>query len=463
MLSTGIWDNDGNLIPLTNIKHMGNNIKDVAVVIVNRDRPDLTDQLVENINKNKGDLLIDLYVIEMGSSQLSKHATFRYDDTDFRGKAYGHNVGVRYVKARGKYRYYFTVMNDVYFTSVNGLEELVVVADRYTDVGIISPTEPESGYAGGICKPIKGREYHCVSQVNYLALLIRSECIDSIGYLTPEFKYCWGAIHELSYKMYLNGYKVAYCDVVTMKHLGSSTYGKVASTVSREEYLQKAQRFAAQYMIEHYGLDWDKKFTKALSDDVVFNTYSKHKNKWEKQLIVGGNNMKKLHLGCGTKKREGWINVDIDEKLNPDIVADVKDLRVFETNTIDIIECCHLLEHLTNADALTALMEWYRVLKLGGKLLIELPNLQRCVELLYEKESKESEMYAMIGIFGGSYLPDETRIDSIHQMHKSGWSLERLSEELKKIGFKKITNLPVTQTWRKATKFNRDMRLECIK
>jgi len=285
MSNTEIWDKHGQLVPLDSVKYDGDNSKDVAVCIVNRDRADITDTLIENIKKNQGNLSIDIYVIEMGSTEPSKHADLNYDDPDFRGKAYGHNVSVRYAKARGNYRYYFTVMNDVYFTTPdNALQELVTVADGNPDLGILSPTEPDSGYAGGICKPLKNSEYHCVSQCNYLALLVRADLIDSIGYLTPEFKYCWGAIHELSYKMYSAGYKVAYCDVVQMFHMGSSTYGKVKNTVSREEYLLNAKKFAARYMVEHYGKKWDKKFSNALSNDVKFNTYTKHRNSWQQSL-----------------------------------------------------------------------------------------------------------------------------------------------------------------------------------
>lgn len=285
MLNTGIWYNNGQLVPLDSINYDGDNVKDVAVCIVNRDRPDITDSLVENIHKHKGDLSVDIYVIEMGSKDKSKNMSFYYDDPNFRGKAYGHNVSVRYAKARGKYRYYFTVMNDVYFTTPErGLEKLVAIADANPSIGILSPTEPDSGYAGGICKPIKGRDFHCVSQCNYLALLVRGECLDKVGYLTPEFKYCWGAIHELSYKMYSNEYKVAYCDAVQMYHMGSSTYGKVKSAVSREEYLKNAQMFAARYMVEHYGKKWDKLFSSVLTDDVMFNTYTKHRDKWEKSI-----------------------------------------------------------------------------------------------------------------------------------------------------------------------------------
>jgi len=173
--------------------------------------------------------------------------------------------------------------------------------------------------------------------------------------------------------------------------------------------------------------------------------------------------MKKLHLGCGGKKRKGWINIDINENVKPDVITDAKDLHMFETNSVDIIECCHLLEHLQFGEAVGALKEWFRVLKKGGKLLIELPNFQRCIEILYNDEGEEAKRFAMIGIYGGGYEPANKIISSIFQLHKSGWSPDTLSEELTKIGFKEIVQKPVTQTWRKATKFNRDMRIECLK
>jgi 2-polyprenyl-3-methyl-5-hydroxy-6-metoxy-1,4-benzoquinol methylase len=287
MSNIEIWDKYGDLVPLEDIQYDGDNEKDVAVVITNRDRPDLTDQLVEQIQNCKGDLSIDIFVIEMGSTKRSKHESYHYEDPDFRGKAFGHNVGVRYAKARGRYRYYFTVMNDLEFTCKRGLERLVAIADRNPRVAILSPTEPQAGYAGGICKPVLGKDYQCVSQVNYLALLVRSEMIEQGLYLNPAFKYCWGAIHELSHKAYKLGYHVGYAGEVTMLHFGNSIYGEVKNVPSRREYLQNAQKFAARYMVEHYGKRWDEEFSSVLPEDMrhtKYNTYTRHRLKWEVQL-----------------------------------------------------------------------------------------------------------------------------------------------------------------------------------
>ena len=168
----------------------------------------------------------------------------------------------------------------------------------------------------------------------------------------------------------------------------------------------------------------------------------------------------RLHLGCGERKRKGWVNIDIDNRVKPDIVADAKDLNMFEDKSVDEIECCHLFEHLTYPDAVTALKEWYRVLKKGGKLSLELPNFKKCIEILYKKEGEEAQKLAMIGIYG--YIPD-IRKCGISLVHKYGWTPETLTNELRKVGFSEIKQVPVTQTWRKATKYNRDMSLECIK
>jgi len=287
MSNTEIWDKYDELVPLYDVRYEGDNEKDVAVVIVSRDRPDLTDQLVEQIKNCKGDLTIDIITVEMGSTKRSKHESYHYDDPVFRGKAFGHNVGVRYAKARGNYRYYFTVMNDIKFTCKLGLKRLVEIADRNPKAGILSPTEPKAGYAGGICKPVAGKDYQCVSQVNYLALLVRAELIDRGMYLDPSFKYCWGAIHELSFKTYSAGYEVGYVGAVTMLHFGNSIYGEIKNAPSRQEYIQNAQKFAARYMVEHYGKEWDMKFSSALPEDIVdsrFNTYTRHRKKWEQQL-----------------------------------------------------------------------------------------------------------------------------------------------------------------------------------
>jgi len=76
--------------------------------------------------------------------------------------------------------------------------------------------------------------------------------------------------------------------------------------------------------------------------------------------------MKKLNLACGKDYKKGFINLDIDEECKPDIVASVLKLP-FENNSIEYINCDHLVEHFLPEDAELFFSEVYRVLKKGCK------------------------------------------------------------------------------------------------
>jgi GT2 family glycosyltransferase len=175
------------------------------------------------------------------------------------------------------------MMNDLVFNpKVDALSKLVEIADKNPKIGVLSPTEPNSSYIN--CKPKRNSDFHCVTTCDYLSLLVRAEAVNSVGFLNPIFKYCWGAIHEFSYNLYRKGWWVAYCDKVTMKHLGGTTYGTLKGIPSRQEYKRNASKFAAFYFYNHHGKDWDKKFSKVLPPEVKINAFPPHRKIWESML-----------------------------------------------------------------------------------------------------------------------------------------------------------------------------------
>lgn len=281
-IANTIWDYTGRLRDLRQFRGKEKRSK-VAAVIVNRNQPKMTNDLVLRLLAMPGRISMDIYVIEMGSEKRSKYCSFHYPDTDYRGKCYGHNVGVRLAKSQSSYDYYWVMMNDlVYPEDQNALYSLFDTMELNPRLGIVSPAEPEAGYIN--CRPRSGQSYHLVSTCDYLSLFIRSTAIDVAGFLNPEFKYCWGAIHELAYHMYRNKFYVAYSDRVTMKHLGSTTYGKQKGLISRAEYQKQAGRFAAFYFVKKYGKDWDEKFSKVLPKSVEINAFPPHRAIWDRYL-----------------------------------------------------------------------------------------------------------------------------------------------------------------------------------
>lgn len=94
----------------------------------------------------------------------------------------------------------------------------------------------------------------------------------------------------------------------------------------------------------------------------------------------------RLNLGCGDKILPGYINVDVASSRagkEPDVICDLRDLKTFESNFADEILSVHVVEHFWRWEVLDILKEWVRVLKPGGKMIIECPNLlSACEEVL---------------------------------------------------------------------------------
>ena len=65
------------------------------------------------------------------------------------------------------------------------------------------------------------------------------------------------------------------------------------------------------------------------------------------------------------------VQVDIDEDRNPDVVADVCDMKMFEDNSVDAIFMIEVLEHV--AEPWNAIPEIHRILKPSGKLILSTP------------------------------------------------------------------------------------------
>lgn len=88
------------------------------------------------------------------------------------------------------------------------------------------------------------------------------------------------------------------------------------------------------------------------------------------------NEQKKLNLGCGEHKKEGYVNVDWSPLNNPDVVQDLNAMPyAFENDSFDVIEAFHVLEHLDKPFAVMS--ELHRILKPGGTLHVKVPHFSR--------------------------------------------------------------------------------------
>lgn len=83
------------------------------------------------------------------------------------------------------------------------------------------------------------------------------------------------------------------------------------------------------------------------------------------------NKLKKVELGCGKYKADGYIGVDRYELPGVDIVCDLNGVFPFEDNSVDVIWACHSLEHLNSIEH--TMNEIYRICKHGAIVQILAP------------------------------------------------------------------------------------------
>lgn len=103
-----------------------------------------------------------------------------------------------------------------------------------------------------------------------------------------------------------------------------------------------------------------------------------------------------LNLGCGLNTIEGTIN--IDKYLKSDCRADIRFLP-FKDGEVDKIYLFHVIEHFSYHQHTELLQEMWRVLKIGGELIISYPEFIKCAENYASNKNGKREFWRAT-IFG---------------------------------------------------------------
>lgn len=86
--------------------------------------------------------------------------------------------------------------------------------------------------------------------------------------------------------------------------------------------------------------------------------------------------MRKLELGSGNRPRDGYEHLDIDPSCpGLDFCCSFDKIPVSD-NSFDELLSVHSIEHISWRQTIPTLKEWHRVLRSGGLLRIECPNLR---------------------------------------------------------------------------------------
>lgn len=135
----------------------------------------------------------------------------------------------------------------------------------------------------------------------------------------------------------------------------------------------------------------------------------------------------KLNLGCFDKKLPGFVNVDIRQECNPDVVDDAFSLNTFEDESVDLVYASHIYEHLPRDKARGALQTWFRVLKPGGILRLAVPDFDAIVRrYIYTGDYNEIKCL----LFGSQKHPFD--------FHYECYTYEYLKFKLESVGFEEV-------------------------
>lgn len=115
-----------------------------------------------------------------------------------------------------------------------------------------------------------------------------------------------------------------------------------------------------------------------MPEEIVNNAAREFEKYLKKHVIADNRFLNGIDIGCGTKRIDPMI-LSIDQQPNykyahAQLVWDCKDLELFADNVLDFIFSSHVLEDFEDIPGVFC--AWWKKLKVGGKMLLLLPDIQ---------------------------------------------------------------------------------------
>jgi predicted SAM-dependent methyltransferase len=169
----------------------------------------------------------------------------------------------------------------------------------------------------------------------------------------------------------------------------------------------------------------------------------------------------RLNVGCGGRRLPGYTGVDVTARPAADIVAPAGKIPLRDGSCEEIM-AIHLFEHLLPWEAPAVLAEWFRLLRPGGRLVLEMPDLRKCCEnvltilaggtILAGKHPNQAGMWGLYG---------DERLEDPYMLHRWGYTFQTIRPLLEAAGFREITEHPTV--FHPIGRHVRDFRVEAVR
>lgn len=159
----------------------------------------------------------------------------------------------------------------------------------------------------------------------------------------------------------------------------------------------------------------------------------KRAGEWKEKGFRGA----KLDI-CGGRnpwKPDEFLNVDIVDLPQVDLIFDIRERFPIDDNVIVEIFSAATLEHFRELDNLHILREFHRILQPGGTLSVSTPDIEAIAKGLLEGD----DIHLINQHFFGKYKGDQTEDYDLHRwMYPAG----KMVEILENVGFVNVKQVP---------------------
>ena len=141
----------------------------------------------------------------------------------------------------------------------------------------------------------------------------------------------------------------------------------------------------------------------------------------------------KLHVGCGTNKLDGWINIDGVKSCQPDLVHDLSTPLPYEDLSADELKAEGVLEHLDKYMRYCVFADWARTLKVGGLIHIGVPDFKKLLSRFFKFKFDD-----FVDTFFGENMWESNIYIGHFGNHKWGYSQASLTAFIRQFGIEPI-------------------------
>jgi predicted SAM-dependent methyltransferase len=158
----------------------------------------------------------------------------------------------------------------------------------------------------------------------------------------------------------------------------------------------------------------------------------------------------KLNVGCYYMKIDDFVNIDINPDVKPDLCCNMLDIdKHYGQNSIQGILISQCLEHVTKEQGIELLHKFFKILRPGGWLIVEVPD-GNDIEGRFNRGEISKQIYDLL---------TTGHKEVAFQGHDSIYSTPELIGILQNIGYVNIKEMPLEMTSDKVEA----IRIDCLK